>query len=67
MDKPNSVNTIIVFLDIIHCQVFLCKTERFADWIPSPSSGKKATRMGPINWAILYLSVTESSLQNLMF
>jgi hypothetical protein len=29
----------IVFLDVINCPVFIQNTQRFGDWILSPSSG----------------------------
>jgi hypothetical protein len=33
------INTLILFLDIIHRPVFIYNTKRFGDWILSPSSG----------------------------
>jgi hypothetical protein len=33
------INITITILDIIHCPVLYLETQRFGDWIPSPSSG----------------------------
>jgi hypothetical protein len=48
------VNTVFVFLDVIHGPGFYFK-RRFGDWIQSPSSGKEPTQLGPIDRATPYL------------
>jgi hypothetical protein len=37
--ETKKINTIIVFVDIVHRHVFYLNSQRFGDWILYPSSG----------------------------